>query len=327
MDVEALDTTADVRTAADGVAGGRLSSPADDGAADTGHAAPAREDDASTVSPPAPRGRPPAGTERTLRTVREGWKKARTAEAKGKAIAAAVRAGLLAELPLAALQWGRSAGVLTDRQYSTAVGVAAEPHPARPQPAAAPTPAPDKHQGAAPAAPAPDKHQGAAPATQSAGTQPGSTPAAPPTATTPPASSPLDAPPVGPLFMGEPAERVAMFAGVSLAVLKPLALRFKSEGFDPTKHEKGVLFRGTPLQREVDCVPVERMADLCGVLAAKRWPATGGADAAGQAKTELVVLGLAAFGPALATAAKRAVGTLWEMGRGIGGRLKTRRGA
>jgi hypothetical protein len=69
------------------------------------------------------------------------------------------------------------------------------------------------------------------------------------------------------------------------------------------------------------------MAELVGVLAAKRWPATGGVgDGAGQAKTELLVLGVAAFGPALATAGRRLAASLWELGRGIGTRLKDRRG-
>jgi hypothetical protein len=126
--------------------------------------------------------------------------------------------------------------------------------------------------------------------------------------------------------MGQPAERVATFAGVALPVLDFLAKRFSAEGFDPTAHTKGVLFRGTPLEQKVDCVPIERMAELVGVVAAKRWPATGSAsDPASQAKTELVVLGMAAFGPAVVAAGRRAAGALWGLGRSLGARMRSGR--
>ena len=266
----------------------------------------------------APRGRPPAGTDRTRRTVKDNWNKARTEEQKAKALAAAVRAQMLAELPLTALAWGRDAGVLTRAQYAEAVnGGVAEAHQARPQttqqPPATPQAAPTASAWVSGGEQAPAVSSGAS-TTQV--TQPAATPETQPTSTPPP---------TGPVYMGQPLERVTMFAGLALPVLQSLGRRWKSEAFDPTTHAEGVLFRGLPIETKVNAVPVERMAELVGVLAAKRWPATGGNDPSSQAKTELVVLGVAAFGPALATAGKRLVGTLVDVGRGLGARLKSRR--
>jgi hypothetical protein len=124
--------------------------------------------------------------------------------------------------------------------------------------------------------------------------------------------------------MGQPADRVALFAGLALPVLHNLAERFGAEAMAPTKHVRGKLFRGTPLERDVDCVPVERMADLVGVLAAKRWPASVEQSDASAAKTELTVLAVATFGPAAAAAGKVVGGALWEVGKAMGAKMRER---
>ncbi|WP_309887547.1 hypothetical protein [Archangium sp.] len=267
-------------------------------------------------------GRKPGSGERRFKTLREKVRTWETAQERAehngrdsdwadarefarRAVAFAVEADIVAELPEELVRWARQEGLLQD------VAEAASG-----QAAPAPT------VTAAPAVPA--QTNGAATPTPH-----GETPAGAPSSVpvTPPASQ-EPAPPPTPLFMGLPADRVALFAGVALPVIQELGRRFGTEGLDTTTHVRATLFRGTPLQREVDCVPAERMAELAGVVAAKRWPAAGGGagDPASAAKTELVVLGLAAFGPALVTAGKRVAGALWEMGRGLGARIKARRG-
>lgn len=251
------------------------------------------------------RGRPPAGTERTRRTVKENWAKARTDEARAKALAAAVRAELLHELPLTALQWGREAGVLSERQYMLAVGV----YPEAPKQEAAQAVQAPVQPAPAPVSP---PAQPAAGIPQPASAAPAQQPAAPPP------------PPPVPLYMGQPVERVEMFAKLAYTGLKFVSEKLPASIINPTAHVKGTLFRGLPFETKVDAVPLERMAELAGVIAAEKWPARPGDAGVGSAKTELAVLGFAAFGPALMAMGQHVGGALLKLGRGIGGRLRSR---
>lgn len=280
-----------------------------------------------------PTGRPPAGTERTKRTIKDDWRKARTDEARAAVIALARRADMLVQLPTEALQWGLAQHLLTERQVAQALGLSL-PNVQPPEPQGAPAAVPE----APPAQPQAQPHQAEA-------AQVGPAPVVAPGAAAP-AAEPRAAGPAGPVatgavppatppvpevhkYMGQDERRVAMFADAIAPVVEGIAKRLSVDGLDPMERSRLTLFPGHPrMEKKIDCVPVARMAELGGVLLADRYPGGDGGEAGvGDAKAELALLALATLAPGLVRVGKRAVGMLWGMGRGLGAKLRERRGA
>jgi hypothetical protein len=113
-----------------------------------------------------------------------------------------------------------------------------------------------------------------------------------------PAAPPQPPPPE--LFMGQPAERVAMYAGALLPGVETLADVARALGVDVTTPRKRTLFRDTPIEREIAADPVARMTELLAVEASERFaPKDGPGDTKADRRVELLILGGATFGPAL----------------------------
>ncbi|WP_223632023.1 hypothetical protein [Corallococcus sp. EGB] len=135
---------------------------------------------------------------------------------------------------------------------------------ARPAPGA-PAPAAQASGAAAPGAPAPAAQ---APA------------AAPP---------PPPPPPEPPKYMGQDFQRVRKFAEAALPFASVLGEVSKRFGVDVSQPTRRKLFAGTQFEGQYEGDPVARMAELAGVIMAKRAPS----DADGGMPAEVELLGVA----------------------------------
>jgi hypothetical protein len=91
-----------------------------------------------------------------------------------------------------------------------------------------------------------------------------------------------------------------MYAGALLPGVETLADVARVLGVDVTTPRKRVLFRGTPVEREIAADPVGRITELLAVEASERFaPKEGPGDTKADRRVELLILGGATFGPAL----------------------------
>ncbi|MBN9685387.1 MULTISPECIES: hypothetical protein [unclassified Corallococcus] len=146
------------------------------------------------------------------------------------------------------------------------------------KPAVSPPPPGGGAPGAAgPVSPGPAAPAAASPGAQAAGAAaPGAPPEPPP-------------PPEPPKYMGQDFQRVRKFAEAALPFAALLGEVSKRVGVDVSQPTKRRLFAGTPYEGQYEGDPVARMAELAGVIMAKRAPT----DAEGGMPAEVELAGVA----------------------------------